>query len=212
MSMPRIKLRSPEDETHILDQPEGKIMKNERRWNTTRIYNILIKALVDADLPNYYHNPQLLKQNDPEQYNRLVSVIKEQYSKFIKERWSPLINIQLSIAEDYASENDMEDEMIIRDSNMLLCNMILGGRLHSSSWCEQYDIMTSVYKDNEDRFQDLDDRSLWSVYDREEIPRSFVNLKNMMYYECVDCNKEIYSQPNRTVREECKCCECYEKS
>ena len=208
--MPRINIRTPEEQTRIIEKAEKEIMKNERRWNTTRIYNILIKALVDADLPNYYHNHQLLKQTDPEQYSRLVSLIKGKHSKFIKEMMSPLINIQLSLGEDYASENDMEDEMIIGDSNTLLCNMILGGRLHSSSRCEQYDIMTSVYKDNEDRFQDLDDDD--EAYDREEIPRTFVNLKNMMYYECVDCNKEIYSQPNRTVREECKCCECYENS
>ena len=67
--------------------------------------------------------------------------------------------------------------------------------------------MTSIYNDGiEDRFQEL--RDIGDTYDRCEIPRSFVNLKNMMYYECVDCNKEIYSQPNRCLREECKCSDC----
>ena len=207
-SIPRINARSPQHKARILEQTESKIMRNKRFWTTNKLTKLLLQALIDADIPNYNYNHQILRQNDPEQYKALVDLIKKDYSKFIKEKWAPLINIQLSLGVDHAKEDGMDDEMIIGDSNVTLCNMILGGKDTSSSWCEQYDTMTSIYNDDiEDRFQDL--RSLIGhTYDRCEIPRSFVNLKNMMYYECVDCNKEIYSQPNRCLREVCKCSDC----
>lgn len=207
-SIPRINARSPQHKERIIEQTKSKIMRNKRFWTTNKLTRLFLQAFIDADIPNYNYNHQILRQNDPEQYKALVDLIKKDYSKFIKEKWAPLINIQLSLGVDHAKEDGMDDEMIIGDSNETLCNMILGGKDDSSSWCEQYDIMTSIYEDPifEDRFQDL--RDIGDTYDRCEIPRSFVNLKNMMYYECVDCNKEIYSQPNRCLREECKCSDC----
>jgi len=206
-SIPRINARSPQHKARILEQTESKIMRNKTPWTTNKLTRVLLQALIDADIPNYKYNHQTLRQNDPEQYKALVALIKKDYSKFVKEKWAPLINIQLSLGVDHGEEDGMDDEMIIGDSNVTLCNMILGGKDDSSSWCEQYDTMTSIYNDGiEDRFQEL--RDIGDTYDRCEIPRSFVNLKNMMYYECVDCNKEIYSQPNRCLREECKCSDC----
>lgn len=204
-SIPRINVLSPQNKERILEQTETKIMRNKRFWTTNKLIRLLLQALIDADIPNH----QTLRQIDPEQYKALVALIKKKYSKFIKEKWTPLINIQLSLGVEHAKEGGMDDEMIIGDSNATLCNMVLGCKDTSSSWCEQYDIMTSIYNDGiEDRFQDLRLNHMGDTYDRFEIPRSFVNLKNMMYYECVDCNKEIYSQPNRCLREECKCSDC----
>lgn len=206
-SIPRINARSPQHKACILEQTESKIMRNKTLWTTNKLIRLLLQVLIDADIPNYNHNHQTLRQNDPEQYKALVALIKKEYSKFVKEKWAPLINIQLSLGVEQTKEDGMDDEMIIGDSNATLCNMILGGKGYSSSWCDQYDTMTGIYNDDiEVRFQDL--RDIGDTYDRCEIPRSFVNLKNMMYYECVDCNKEIYSQPNRCLREECKCSEC----
>ena len=209
-SIPDINARTPHDKERILEQTEKKIMRNERLWNTNRLYRLIVQTIVDAVLPNYYHDPQSVRRNNPVEYRASVASIKEEYSKFIKERWVPLINIQLSLGEDQARENGFDDETVIGDSNVNLCAMILGGKDTPSpwcAWCEQYDTMTSIYNDGiEGRFQDL--RNIGGTYDRSEIPRSFVNLKNMMYYECVDCNKEIYSQPNRCLREECKCSDC----
>jgi hypothetical protein len=209
-SIPDINARTPQDKERILEQTEKKIMRNERLWNTNRLYRLIVQTIVDAVLPNYYHDPQSVRRNNPVEYRASVASIKEEYSKFIKERWVPLINIQLSLGEGQARENGFDDETVIGDSNVNLCAMILGGKDTPSpwcAWCEQYDTMTSIYNDGiEGRFQDL--RNIGDTYDRSEIPRSFVNLKNMMYYECVDCNKEIYSQPNRCLREECKCSDC----
>jgi len=203
-SIPRINALSPQHKARILEQTEYKIMRNKRFWTTDKLNRLILQALIDAYIPNH----QTLRQNDPEQYKALETLIKKECSKFVKEKLAPLINIQLSLGVDHAKEGGCDDEMIIGDSNETLCNMILGGKDDSSSWCEQYDIMTSIYEDPifEDRFQDL--RDIGDTYDRCEIPRSFVNIKNMMYYECVDCNKEIYSQPNRCLREECKCSDC----
>ena len=208
-SIPRINARSPQHKARILEQTESKIMRNKTLWTTNKLTRLLLQALIDADIPNYNHNHQILRQNDPEQYKALVALIKKDYIKFVKEKWAPLINIQLSLGVENATEDGMDDEMIIVHSNENLRAMILGGMNDSSSWCEQYDTMTSIYNDGfEDRFQDLRLNHMGDTYDRCEIPRSFVNLKNMMYYECVDCNKEIYSQPNRCLREECKCSDC----
>ena len=104
-SIPDINARTPQDKERILEQTEKKIMRNERLWNTNRLYRLIVQTIVDAVLPNYYHDPQSVRRNNPVEYRASVASIKEEYSKFIKERWVPLINIQLSLGEDQAREN-----------------------------------------------------------------------------------------------------------
>lgn len=39
--------------------------------------------------------------------------------------------------------------------------------------------------------------------------RNLVNIKNMTYYSCLECDKEIYCQSHRMEREEVLCEECF---
>ena len=212
MSIPRIHLRTSQDKENILDYARKKIMNNKTSWTTAKISNLLLDTLSKAEISSHMH--ESTKKKYPNEYKILLDSIREEYQLFSHTYWAPLILIQLSLGEKSARDNGMDEQSIIQDSNDILCNMILGCTDTSSTWCEDYDKMTSIFIDDllndEIRFQDLDMGS--DTYDRSEIPRNFMNLKNMLYYECCDCDKIIYSQPNRSARECSMCLECWENT
>jgi hypothetical protein len=207
-TIPRIHVNTPEGKKNIVDKLENKIMNNKTPWTLSKIGNLILNALVEIQLTNYGVN----KKDNPEQYKTLYNLFKEENKEFTHKLLAPIISVQLTVGEIKGKENQLNEEILIH-SNDNLCNMILGCKNTSSSFCEAYDKMTnSIFEDSisEERFQDLDDD--WDTYDKCEIPRNFVNIKNMIYYDCCECNQEIYSQPNRSAREKSMCLECWRNS
>lgn len=208
-NIPRIHVNTPEGKKNIVDKLENKIMNNKTPWTLSKIGNLILNALVEIQLTNDGVN----KKDNPEQYKTLYNLFKEENKEFTHKLLAPIISVQLTVGEIKGKENQLNEEILIQDSNDNLCNMILGCKNTPSSFCEAYDKMTnSIFEDSisEERFQDLD--NTWDTYDKCEIPRNFVNIKNMIYYDCCECNQEIYSQPNRSAREKSMCLECWENS
>ena len=207
-TIPSICVNNSQVKEAILDNLEDKIMKNKKPLTQTRVANLLLNSLVEAEMTNCMN--QSKREENPQEYRRLVDLFKKDHKEFTHELLAPMISVQLKVCEIRDKQNLLDEELIQR-SNSVLRNMILGGIDSSSSFCEDYDkISDSIFEESisEGRFQDLGGG--WDTYDRCEIPRNFVNIKNMIYYQCCECNQEIYSQPCRSAREESMCLECWE--
>tara|TARA_B100001094_G_C18006229_1_gene707762 strand:- start:344 stop:982 length:639 start_codon:yes stop_codon:yes gene_type:complete len=210
-TIPSICVNNSQIKKAILDDLEDKIMKNKKTWTQTRVGNLLLNLLVEAEMTNCMN--QSKREEHPQEYLRLVHLFKIDHKEFTHELLAPMISVQLKVGEIQGKQILLDEEELIQHSNSLLCNMVLGGIDTSSSFCENYDkISDSIFEESisEGRFQDLGGG--WDTYDRCEIPRNFVNIKNMIYYECCGCNQEIYSQPCRSTREESMCLECWNDS
>ena len=206
-TIPSIRVNTSQIKKEILDNLEDKIMKNKRPLTQTRVANLFLNSLVEAEMTN------CMNQSERKEYLRLFDLFKKDHKEFTHELLAPMISVQLKIGEIQGKQNLLDEEELIQHSNSLLCNMILGSIDTSSSFCENYDkISDSIFEESlsEGRFQDLGGG--WDTYDRCEIPRNFVNIKNMIYYGCCVCNQEIYSQPCRSAREESMCLECWNDS
>lgn len=206
-TIPSICVNNSQVKEAILDNLEDKIMNNRRPMTQTRVANLLLDSLVEAEMTNF----QSEREEYTQEYLRLVDLFKIDHKEFTHELLAPMISVQLKVGEIQGRQNLLDEEELIQHNNALLCNMILGNIDTSSSFCENFDkISDSIFERSisEGRFQDLDGG--WDTYDRCEIPRNFVNIKNMIYYQCCECNQEIYSQPCRSAREESMCLECWE--
>ena len=205
-TIPSIPVNTSGAKKNAVDELENKIRNNKTPWTITKIGNLILNTLTETQLINFGVN----KKKHPEEYKRLYDLLKKEHKEFTHKILAPIISVQLTVGEIQGKENGLDEKLLIQDSNDELFNMILGGKDTSPSFCRDYDKMTdSIFEDSisEVRFQDLD--ATWDTYDRCEIPRNFVNIKNMIYYECCECNQEIYSQPNRSAREESMCLECW---
>ena len=205
-TIPSIPVNTSGAKKNVVDELENKIRNNKTPWTITKIGNLILNTLAETQLINFGVN----KKKHPEEYKRLYDLLKKDHKEFTHKILAPIISVQLTVGEIQGKENGLDEKLLIQDSNDELFNMILGGKDTSSSFCRDYDKMTdSIFEDSisEVRFQDLD--ATWDTYDRCEIPRNFVNIKNMIYYECCECNQEIYSQPNRSAREKSMCLECW---
>ena len=205
-TIPRIPVNTSEAKKNAIDKLETKIRINKTPWTLPKLGNLILNILTETHLTTLGVN----KKDHLEQYKSLCYLFKKDHKELTHNVLAPIILAQLTVGEIHGKENRLNEKELIQDSNDVLCNMILGGKNTSSSFCEDYDKMTdSIFEDSisEERFQDLD--TTWDTYDRCEIPRNFVNIKNMIYYECCECNQEIYSQPNRSARKESMCLECW---
>lgn len=208
-TMPRFCVNNSQTKKEIIDNLEARIMNNRRPLTQTKVANLFLNSLVEAQMTNCMNQSE--REEYSQEYLRLVHLFKKDHKEFTHELLAPMISLQLKVGEVHGKQNLLDEEELIQHSNSLLCNMILGGIDTSSSFCDDYDkISDSIFEESlsEGRFQDLGGG--WDTYDRCEIPRNFVNIKNMIYYECRECNREIYSQPNRSAREESMCLECWE--
>lgn len=206
ITIPCIHVNTSEAKKNAIDKLEKKIRNNKTPWTQSKIGNLILNILIETELINFGVN----NKEHPEEYRRLVTLLKKDNKEFTHKLLAPIISLQLTVGEIHGKGNGLNEKILIQDSNDVLCNMILGGKNTSSSFCEDYDKMTdSIFEDSisEERFQDLD--KTWDTYDECEIPRNFVNIKNMIYYGCCECNQEIYSQPNRSARGESMCLECW---
>ena len=210
-NMPRICVNNSQTKKEIVDNLESKIRNNRRPLTQTRVANLFLNSLVEAEMTNCMNQRE--REEYPQEYLRLVNSFKKDHKEFTHKLLAPIISVQLTVGEIHGKENRLNEKELIQDSNDVLCNMILGGIDTSSSFCRDYDKMTdSIFEESlsEGRFQDLGGG--WDTYDRCEIPRNFVNIKNMIYYECCECNQVIYSQPCRSARGESMCLECWNDS
>jgi len=210
-TIPSICVNDSQTKKAILDNLEARIMNNRRPLTQTRVANLFLNSLVEAEMTNCMNQSE--REEYPQEYLRLVRLFKKDHKEFTHELLAPMISVQLKVGEIRGKQNLLDEEELIQDSNSVLCNMILGGIDTSSSFCENFDkISDSIFEESlsEGRFQDLGGG--WDTYDRCEIPRNFVNIKNMIYYGCCGCNQEIYSQPCRSAREESMCLECWNNS
>jgi len=204
----KIRVKNSHIKKEILDNLEDKIMNNRMPLTQTRLDILLLDSLVEAEMTNCMNQSE---REESQEYIRLVDLFKKRHKEFTHELLAPMISLQLTVAEIQGKQIHRDEEELIQDSNSLLCNMILGCIDTPSSLCGHYDKFSdSIFEESisEGRFQDLGGG--WDAYDRCEIPRNFVNIKNMIYYECCGCNQEIYSQPCRSAREESMCLECWE--
>ena len=205
-TIPSIPVNTSGAKKNAVDKLENIIRNNKTPWTPVKIGNLILNALAETELTNL----GVKKKDNPEQYRTFYDLFKKDHKEFTHKLLAPIISVQLTIGEIHGKENGLDEKLLIQDSNDELSNMILGGKDRRPPFCRDYDKMTdSIFEDSisEVRFQDLD--ATWDTYDRCEIPRNFVNIKNMIYYECCECNQEIYSQPNRSAREESMCLECW---